>query len=47
MTKTPEKLVYHCECGQKLTYPTKTNTTSQCSCGRTIVVRYGFVYSPH
>jgi hypothetical protein len=46
MTKTPEELVYHCECGQKLAFTTKGNATSKCSCGRTIVVKYGFAYSP-
>ena len=46
MRKSPVAVVYQCECGEKLTFMTKDNTTSKCSCGRTIVVKNGFVYSP-
>jgi|HubBroStandDraft_4_1064222.scaffolds.fasta_scaffold2620660_1 hypothetical protein len=46
MIKTPVELVYQCECGKKLAFTTKDSGTSKCSCGRTIVVKHGFVYSP-
>jgi hypothetical protein len=39
MAKNPEELVYQCQCGKKLAFTTKTNGTSKCSCGRTIVVK--------
>ncbi len=43
-----EKVVYQCECGKKWTFTIKeagTELTMKCACGRSIVVKNGFVYS--
>jgi hypothetical protein len=46
----PEKtsdgtVAYSCECGKKWVFPkAEANTERKCPCGRTIVVRHGFIF---
>jgi len=47
-TIMPEKTVYLCECGKKWVFEKaalKDNSTTQCKCGRTVIVHNGAVYS--
>ena len=49
-TLMPEKtnggtIAYSCECGKKWAFPkTEANAERKCPCGRTIVVRRGFIF---
>lgn len=49
MRKKLTSFAYICECAKKWVFSldTDANTTWQCDCGRTIVVRQHSVYSPN